>query len=359
MDVSLHKVLIMAGGTGGHVYPALTVADKLLAKSAVVEWLGTRRGIENRLVPQKQLLLHFVTISGLRGKGIVRWLIIPFQLLRAVVQAVKLIQQTKPDVVLGMGGFASGPGGLAAWLMRKPLVIHEQNAVAGTTNRWLNRFATKSLQAFPNSLHGATTVGNPVRDEILDIKPPAERKRESSARARLLVLGGSLGALKLNQIVPAALATISENERPEIWHQTGETHHQVTQEIYRDLNVHGRIDPYIDTMNQAYEWADLIICRSGALTVSEISAVGVAAIFVPFPFAIDDHQTKNAEYLVSANAAKLIQETELTKEVLAEVVTTLLSDSQKLLVMAENARAVSVRNAADIVADTCLEYACG
>ena len=361
MNASACKVLIMAGGTGGHVYPALTVAEKLVNKNAMVEWLGTRRGIENRLVPQHNLPLHFISITGLRGKGVLRWLGMPWQLIRAVVQAIQLIRQIKPDVVLGLGGFASGPGGIAAWLLKKPLVVHEQNAVAGTTNRWLNRFAARSLQAFPNSLPGGITVGNPVRDSILNIAPPMERLGLARERAqtRLLILGGSLGALKLNQLVPQAIALLPGSKRPVIWHQTGEAHHATTMAGYQAAQIEGKVEPYIEAMQEAYSWADLVICRAGALTVSEIAAVGLAAVFIPFPFAIDDHQTKNAEYLVAANAAKLIPEVQLTPQSLATLLSELLGDRSKLLIMAENGRKVGVRNAADIVADTCLELAHG
>lgn len=349
----LPKVLIMAGGTGGHVYPALSVAEKLLAKNMVVEWLGTRKGIENQLVPNKNLPLHFISISGLRGKGILRWLFMPLQLLRAIGQAIALIRRCKPDVVLGLGGFASGPGGLAAWLMGKPLVIHEQNAVAGTTNRWLNRLANKSLQAYPGSLRGATTVGNPLRNEILQLPTPAERTRNINDRPRLLILGGSLGALKLNQTVPEALALMGVEQRPQVWHQTGKDHYQLTLNLYQRLQVQAQVEPYIEAMHRAYTWADLVVCRSGALTVSEIMAAGLAAIFVPYPHAIDDHQTKNAAYLVEAGAAELLPQSDLTPEFLHKLLLDKLNDREKLLAMATKARELSVLNAAEQVADTC------
>ena len=354
-----NKVLIMAGGTGGHVYPALTVADKLLDKNVAVEWLGTERGIENRLVPERSLPLHFISITGLRGKGLLSWLLMPFQLIRAVQQAIAIIKRIKPDVVLGLGGFASGPGGLAARLLRLPLVIHEQNAVAGTTNRWLNKMATQSLQAFPNSLAGALTVGNPVRDSILNIAPPSERLKQDKEKTNLLIVGGSLGALTLNKVVPEALAMLDDELKLNVWHQTGEKHFQFTQTQYRQRSVAGKIEAFVDNMNEAYTWADLIICRSGALTVSEVSAVGLAAIFIPFPYAIDDHQTKNAAFLVEANAAKLVPEKKLTANLLAEILKDLLTDRQRLLVMAENSRNVSVRDAADAVSNACMEYCHG
>ena len=352
---SLPKVLIMAGGTGGHVYPALSVADKLLGDNIVVEWLGTRRGIENDLIPKRNLPLHLVNISGLRGKGLLRWLLMPWQLVAAVVQAAVLIKRIKPDVVLGLGGFASGPGGLAAWLMNKPLVIHEQNAVAGTTNRWLNRLSTKSLQAFPNSLRGANTVGNPVREDIVRILPPAERFTGERQKSRLLILGGSLGALKLNQLLPESLAIIDQAQRPDIWHQTGNAHYQYTLNLYQRLRLEARVEPFITAMHEAYAWADLVVCRAGALTVAEVSAAGVAAIFVPFPFAIDDHQSKNAQVLVECSGAIAIAERDLSAQTFADLLTAMLADKQKLLSMANNARKVSVSNAAETVAKTCME----
>ncbi len=345
----------MAGGTGGHVYPALSVAEKLIGKNVVVEWLGTRRGIENDVVPKKGLPLHFVSISGLRGKNILRWIMLPWQLTRAVVQAILLIKRIKPDLVLGLGGFASGPGGLAAWVLSKPLVIHEQNALPGTTNRWLNRLSNCSMQAFPNSLRGATTVGNPVREEIVRLAPPSERLRREQQRPRFLVLGGSLGALKLNQLIPESLAGIENEMRPEVWHQTGKSHYQFTVNLYNKLNVNARVEPYVEAMHLAYAWADLVICRAGALTVSEVSSAGIAAVFIPYPYAIDDHQSKNAQYLVEKNAALAIAEKDLTIEKLQEVFTTLLNDKQTLVTFANNARDASINDAADKVADKCLE----
>lgn len=352
---NLQKVLIMAGGTGGHVYPALSVAEKLIGQNVIVEWLGTRRGIENDLVPKKNLPLHFVSISGLRGKNILRWVMLPWQLSRAVVQALLLIKRIKPDLVLGLGGFASGPGGLAAWLLSKPLVIHEQNAVPGTTNRWLNKLSTCSLQAFPNSLRGATTVGNPIRDNIVSMAPPQERLIGQHKKPRLLILGGSLGALKLNQLIPESLSGIEKSQRPEVWHQTGSAHHQFTLNLYNKLGVDGRVEPFVDSMHLAYGWADLVICRAGALTVSEISSAGVAAVFIPYPYAIDDHQAKNAQYLVEKNAALVIDEEELNVEKLKQLFTETLTNKQQLVKMAVNAREASVSDAAENVAAKCME----
>lgn len=353
------KVLIMAGGTGGHVFPALAVAKKLQKAGAAVQWLGTARGIEAELVPQAGIHLHTIQIAGLRGKGARAWIELPFALSRAVFQALRIVRNYRPDVVLGLGGFASGPGGLAARLLGRPLVIHEQNAVAGTTNRSLAKMASRRLEAFPNSLHGAEQVGNPVREEITALAEPQLRLPQHSEKKRLLVLGGSLGALKLNQLVPEALAGLSEAERPEIWHQAGRKHLDVTREAYRNAGVDARVDAFVEDIAEAYGWADLVVCRAGALTVSEITAAGVAALFVPFPFAIDDHQTKNAQWLVDNNAAVLRQERDLSAASLRESLEELLHSPERLFAMAVNARSLAYPESAERVATICLEVANG
>lgn len=351
--------MIMAGGTGGHVFPALAVASKLMEAGALVQWLGTRRGIEAELVPNAGITLNFLDIAGLRGKGPKAWLALPWLLSKAVWQAMAVIRSFKPDLVLGLGGFASGPGGLAARMLGKPLVVHEQNAVAGTTNRWLARLAQRRLQAFPHSLANAEQVGNPVREEITRLPEPRLRLAEHRGRPRLLVLGGSLGALKLNQLLPEAVAGMSPEQRPEIWHQTGRKHLDLSRESYRRSNVEARVEPFIDNMAEAYGWADLVLCRAGALTVSEITAAGVAAVFIPFPFAIDDHQTKNACWLVDNDAALLHQESDLSPVLLQQTLHQLLSDPERLLAMAINARRLALPDAADRVANVCLEVANG
>jgi UDP-N-acetylglucosamine--N-acetylmuramyl-(pentapeptide) pyrophosphoryl-undecaprenol N-acetylglucosamine transferase len=353
------KVLIMAGGTGGHVFPALAVAEKLREAGAAVQWLGTERGIEAELVPQAGIHLNVIQIAGLRGKGARAWLELPFALSRAVLQALRVVRDYRPDVVLGLGGFASGPGGLAARLTGRPLVIHEQNAVAGTTNRSLAKLATRRLEAFPNSLPGAEQVGNPVRKEITALAEPQVRLCQHPEKKRLLVLGGSLGALKLNQLLPEALAGVSEAGRPEIWHQTGRKHLDLTREAYASAGVEARVDAFIENMAEAYGWSDLVVCRAGALTVSEITAAGVAALFVPFPFAIDDHQTKNAQWLVDNNAAVLRQERDLSATSLRELLQDLLQSPERLLTMAVNARSLAHPESADRVATICLEVANG
>lgn len=351
------RILIMAGGTGGHVFPALAVASRLMEGGAAVQWLGTRRGIEADLVPKAGIPLNFLEIGGLRGKGLKTWLTMPWHLSRAVLQAAGVIRRFEPDAVLGLGGFASGPGGLAARVLGKPVVIHEQNAVAGTTNRWLGKMARRRLEAFPGSLQKAERVGNPVRKEIAELPEPALRWQDRTGPLRVLVLGGSLGALKLNQLLPEALAGMDPARRPEIRHQAGVKHLDMTVENYQERSVNARVSAFIDDMAEAYGWADLVVCRAGALTVSEVTAAGVAALFVPFPFAIDDHQTKNAQWLVDNQAAVLKQERDLDGEVLRRELQELLTSRDRLLEMAGNARKLAKPDSADRVAQVCLEVA--
>ncbi len=348
------KIIIMAGGTGGHVFPALAVADVLQQRGAQVEWLGTGKGIEAELVPKAGIKLHALTIEGVRGKGLVSIVKAPFLLLKAVWQAVKIIRQFDADVVLGLGGFASGPGGLAAKLLRKPLVIHEQNAIAGTTNRWLSKVANKALEAFPKSLKNAVHVGNPVRGAITQV---AEIQVNTKQPLKLLVLGGSLGALAVNQIIPKAIATIPESERPVIRHQTGQRHVDVTRAEYKHTGVEADVVPFIEDMAQAYEWADAIICRAGALTVSELTLAGRGALLIPFPYAIDDHQTLNAQWLVSNGAGILMPQSDMTIEKITEFVGCMNKDRQQLLILSRSAKALAMPNAASDVADYCEQVA--
>lgn len=359
MAVHETRILIMAGGTGGHVFPALAVAEKLREAGVIVEWLGTERGIESTLVPKAGIKLNYLNITGLRGKGAKAWLKMPWQLSSAVLQAIKVIRRFNPHVVLGLGGFASGPGGLAARMMGKPLVVHEQNALAGTTNRWLAKIAQRRLEAFPNALPNAEQVGNPVRADIIELPEPQLRLQDRPGPARLLVLGGSLGALKLNEIVPAALAGMSEQERPQVWHQTGRSHLSVTSKAYAETGIEARVEAFIDNMADAYGWADLVICRAGALTVAEITAAGLAALFVPYPHATDDHQTRNAEWLVSNHAAVIRQERELNTKLLRTELAALLSAPERLMTMAVNARSLAMPKAAERVAEICLEVVNG
>ena len=269
-------IMIMAGGTGGHIFPALAVADALREQGHRITWLGTRSGMEARLVAQSGYPMQFIRVQGLRGNGLVRWLLAPFKLLLALLQALRVVIKLRPNVVLGMGGFASGPGGLAAWLMRRPLVIHEQNAAPGLTNRMLAKIATTVLEAFPHSLANAQLTGNPVRESITKLALPAERYAQRQDDLRILILGGSQGAMVLNQMIPLTLAQVSKQQSLQVWHQCGERHLEASKKMYADASVHARVVPFIDDMAEAYAWADLVICRAGALTIAELAAAGVA-----------------------------------------------------------------------------------
>jgi UDP-N-acetylglucosamine--N-acetylmuramyl-(pentapeptide) pyrophosphoryl-undecaprenol N-acetylglucosamine transferase len=359
----LGTVLIMAGGTGGHVFPALAAARVLRERGYEPVWLGTERGMEARLVPPQNIPMEWITVSGVRGKGIVAMLAAPFQLLRAVWQSLRVIRRRKPVVVLGAGGFVSGPGGLAAWLSRRPLVIHEQNAIAGMTNRTLAHFAKRVLEGFPSSFPRsvkAERVGNPVRREITMLPSPDTRFSERKGRLRVLIIGGSQGAARLNTVVPAAIANIDTSIRPLVLHQAGERHHAQARELYAKYGVEADVRSFIDDMAEAYGGADAIICRSGALTVSEIAAAGLPAIFVPFAAAVDDHQTRNAEFLVRAGAAVLIAEKDLTPVKLAAELRALLDGGRaKLVEMANKARALAITDADVRLADACVAAAGG
>lgn len=362
MSASLQgkTVLVMAGGTGGHVFPALATAEVLQQQGLNIEWLGTERGIESDLVPKAGIPLTCIRVAGLRGKGKLSLLLAPFKLVIALCQALNAVRRLNPVCVLGMGGFASGPGGLAAWLLRKPLVIHEQNAVAGMTNTYLSRLAKKVLTAFPKALgEKSEQVGNPLRGAIIDSPAPEERMAERSGKLRLLVLGGSLGAQALNEVVPAALANMSESERPEVWHQAGKRNLTSAEQAYQTQQIEGRVVAFIDDMAAAYQWADVVICRAGALTVSELACVGVASILVPYPHAVDDHQTANARFLENNDAAIIVPQSQLTAERLAELLTTEFSDRARILQRANNARAVAQNDAAQRVASYCLELCNG
>jgi UDP-N-acetylglucosamine--N-acetylmuramyl-(pentapeptide) pyrophosphoryl-undecaprenol N-acetylglucosamine transferase len=351
-------VLIMAGGTGGHVFPALAVARMLIALNRPVIWLGTRRGLENSIVPQAGIPLECIRVTGLRRKGLLSWLLAPFKVFIAVFDALRIVRRLRPGVVLGMGGFASGPGGFAAWLLRRPLVIHEQNAAAGLTNRLLAGLAREVLQAFPGSFNdsvNARTMGNPVRSEIFDVPAPATRLAGRSGPLRLLVLGGSQGALALNETVPAAVALLEADAGVEIWHQSGANTLEQALDAYSANNISARIDAFIDDMNEAYEWADMVVCRSGALTVSEIAAAGLGAILVPYPSAVDDHQTLNARYLVNADAAVLIQQADLTPVVLANEISRCIRDRKLVMERAINARQLARPDATGDLVNVCLE----
>jgi UDP-N-acetylglucosamine--N-acetylmuramyl-(pentapeptide) pyrophosphoryl-undecaprenol N-acetylglucosamine transferase len=353
--------MVMAGGTGGHVFPALATARVLRRRGFDIVWLGTRRGIESRLVPAEGIPVEWLSVSGLRGKGVLTLLAAPFRLLLALGQAWRAVRRHRPGVVLGAGGFASGPGGIAAWLLRRPLVVHEQNAVAGLTNRVLARFATRVLEGFPGSFGErvqAERVGNPVRPEIVAVAPPERRYAGREGRVRLLVFGGSQGAARLNAVLPAALGELPESLRPEVLHQTGRSGLEETQQAYRSRGIEADVRPFIDDMASAYGWADLAVCRSGALTVAELAAAGVPAVLVPFPAAVDDHQTRNAAFAVRAGAAKLMPEGDLTPLTLAALLRTLLEAGRPLLEqMARAARSTAIADADERLADACVQAA--
>jgi UDP-N-acetylglucosamine--N-acetylmuramyl-(pentapeptide) pyrophosphoryl-undecaprenol N-acetylglucosamine transferase len=352
-------ILIMAGGTGGHVYPALAVADYLRQKGIPLLWLGTTKGLESRIVPQKGYQLLTINISGLRGKGILRWVKAPVILGLALFQSLLILFKRKPSVVLGMGGFVSGPGGLAAWLMRIPLLIHEQNAIAGLTNRVLAHMADIVMAAFPGAfktLPNVKVTGNPVRSELFEVMPPEQRLRDRvNGNLRLLVLGGSQGASVLNQIIPDVIDSIGDKFQLDVWHQTGDRHFESTQSRYSTLGINGILAPYIEDMADAYAWADIVICRAGALTIAELTAVGVASMLIPYPYAVDDHQSANARYLSENGGAILIAESDLTCDVLVRTFAELAQSRTKLIEMATRARALSQPLATQTVAAVCLE----
>lgn len=350
------RVLIMAGGTGGHVIPALSLARGLAAEGLEVEWLGSPRGIENRLVPEAGIPLHRIAVAGLRGNGLAGWLMAPVNLLRALWQAGRILREFDPQLVVGLGGFASGPGGLAAWLMRRPLVIHEQNAVAGMTNRVLARLAKRTYAAFPQAFPGrAEVVGNPVRADIAALGEQPKSAGEMSRRPlQLLVVGGSLGARALNERLPEALDLLPEAGRPRVWHQAGRDKEDVTRDDYARLGVEAEVAAYIDDMAAAYDWADLVVCRAGALTVAELAAAARPALFVPLPHAVDDHQTANARALVEQGAARLMPQSEMTAAALAETLSRLL-DPDTLATMAARARACAHLDAVERLVAGCME----
>ncbi len=373
------RILIIAGGTGGHVFPALAVAEQLRARGVEVTWMGTRQGLEARIVPPAGIPMEWVRIRGLRGKGLLSWCWAPFKFLFALMQAFTILLRCRPMAVLGMGGYTAGPGGVMTWLLRMPLLIHEQNAITGLTNRILARLAVRTMEAFPGALPQAckpVVTGNPVRKEIAASPDPATRYQGRAETLRLLVLGGSLGAQALNEVVPQAVAMIPPECRPEIWHQAGSRHNDRTHTIYKDSGVAARIEPFIDDMAQAYQWADLVLCRAGALTIAELAAAGVASILVPYPFAVDDHQAQNAAYLVEANAAILIRQDDLTADHLSKLLCEYIDTTpgiqpsnqpgrgkgfspgrSRLLKMAQAARALARPEAAQHVASLCIEAA--
>ncbi len=354
----------MAGGTGGHVFPALVVAKHLEAKAWEVLWLGTRSGLETDIVSRENISIQYISVSGFRGKKALSLCLAPFKAALSFIQALKILRSFKPDVVLGMGGFVSGPGGLAAWVLGIPLVIHEQNAIPGTTNKILSRLAKRVLQAFPNAFIQASIqpskfliTGNPIRDSLITLPLPEERFKSRQGALRLLVIGGSRGARALNALCPKALALMPADIRPEIKHQVGAAHVEETKLVYQKNGLNAEILPFIQDMADAYAWADLVLCRSGALTISELGAVGVGSILVPYPFAIDDHQWINAQFLEKAGGAIVIREHLLSPEILAEHLLAFSNDRMKGLKLAKAAKNAFKLDSTTLVVDACKEVA--
>nr|WP_136255371.1 undecaprenyldiphospho-muramoylpentapeptide beta-N-acetylglucosaminyltransferase [Halomonas niordiana] len=350
------RVLIMAGGTGGHVIPALSLARGLQAHGVCVEWLGSPRGIENQLVPEAGIPLHRIDVAGLRGNGAAGWLSAPWRLSRAIWQARGVMARFNPDLVVGMGGFASGPGGLAAWLTRRPVLIHEQNAVAGMTNKALARLARRVYAAFPGAFpRGAEVIGNPVRSEIAALgETPRGEATMNNRPLRLLIVGGSLGAKALNDYLPTALAKLAPEKRPEVRHQAGRDKDVATREAYAAQEVTAEVSAFIDDMANAYDWADLVVCRAGALTVAELAAAAKPALLVPYPHAVDDHQTANARVLLDVGAGELVPQAEITSSALAARLEALLVPNT-LATMASRARANARLDAVDRLVAGCME----
>jgi UDP-N-acetylglucosamine--N-acetylmuramyl-(pentapeptide) pyrophosphoryl-undecaprenol N-acetylglucosamine transferase len=357
MKKKLKRVLIMAGGTGGHIFPGLAIAQYMRSQNVEVHWLGTPQGQEAHLVPSANIPLHFITINGLRGKRIQTLLAAPFKLVAAIWQSRRIIKRIQPDVVIGMGGFASGPGGIASWFLQRPLIIHEQNAKAGFTNKILGVFAKKILAGFPDAFPATSkvvTIGNPVRQEIADMSNPTKRLQHSP-KLRLLVLGGSLGAQALNEIMPKALAQMPNDQRPEVMHQTGEKNFAQTQDLYAAMQVTADLVPFITDMAHAYHWADMVLCRAGALTIAELCAAGLGAILVPYPFAVDDHQTANAHFMTTNGAAICIQQKDLMIDRLVDLIKQFTDAPEKRMAMAEAAYRLRYVNAVEKIFAICEE----
>lgn len=351
-------IMIMAGGTGGHVFPALAVAKALRQRGWDVFWLGTRNSFEARVVPQHDFEIEWIDIKGVRGKHLLQKMMLPLRLLHAMYQAMRVIQKRKPAVVLGMGGFVSGPGGLVSRLMGRPLVIQEQNTIPGMTNRYLAKIANAVFEAFPGSFDKkvkARLSGNPVRHEMFTLESPEKRISARNDAVHLLVLGGSLGAQALNETIPLSIALLPEDVRPAIKHQSGRDKLKDTLSAYQQATVEAEVVEFVDDMSAAYSWADLVVCRSGALTVSELTAVGVGSVLVPYPHAVDDHQTHNGQFLVDADAAVMLQQRDLTPESLAKTLNELIGDRSRLVNMARSANALAQVQATDMIADSCEE----
>jgi len=351
-----HTILIMAGGTGGHVFPALAVADYMKVSGWRVVWLGTKGGMEEILVPQKGYDIEIMDFSGLRGKNLMVWFLLPLRLLLAFWQSAKVLFQIRPDVVLGMGGYPAFPGGIMASLLNKPLLIHEQNSVPGLANKILAKFADKVLLGFPNAIRNEKKIifsGNPVRKEISQLDIPDKRYAGRSGKLKLLIIGGSLGAQALNTIVPKMLKLIPDHMRPLVTHQAGRKHLETLKKNYAEAGVEGELLVFIENIAVQYADCDLVICRAGALTIAELTAAGIASILVPFPYAVDDHQTSNAKFLSDKDAAVLLPQNELTPQGLAQLL--MEFTREKLLGMAMKARELARPDATRLVAEACME----
>ncbi|MFT5529679.1 MAG: UDP-N-acetylglucosamine--N-acetylmuramyl-(pentapeptide) pyrophosphoryl-undecaprenol N-acetylglucosamine transferase [Alteromonadaceae bacterium] len=354
--INNRTLLVMAGGTGGHIFPGLAVAQTLASQGWSIYWLGTKNRMEAELVPQYGYPIYFVNIAGFRNKGWKTWLKTPFKIMQSIVQSIKILRAINPDVVLGMGGYASGPGGIAAWLLRKPLVLHEQNAVAGMTNRYLAFIATKVLAAFPHAFKSTIdyqVVGNPLRSDIIAIESVIPEK--PSISKKVLVLGGSLGAQILNEVVPQAMKQI-KLQNINVWHQTGVGKEQKVLNSYNKYGLLGervKVSEFIDDMASAYQWADIVICRAGALTVSELAMAAKPAVFIPLPHAVDDHQTKNAMYLVSCGAAKLILQKDFNGTTLGQMLNSLFRTDKVIQSMSKAAHDAAHADATSKVAQIC------
>ena len=349
-------MMIMAGGTGGHVYPALAIAKQLQQNDIRVIWLGTREGLEARVVPEHGIEIEWIEISGVVGTGISRWFKLPLQLIRAIMQALAIFKRRQPDALLSMGGFVAGPGGLAGWLKRIPLVLHEANAVAGLTNKVLALMAEKIMCAFPNTKglpNEAQLVGNPVREEIVQLHDDVKTVSKAPEKLNLLIIGGSQGAISFNEIIPQAIKLIDDTQKPRIVHQTGRGRSAGVKENYLSAGVEAEVHEYLEDMAQQYAWADLIICRSGAMTVAEITTVGLPALVVPYPYAAGDHQYFNAQFLEQNHAARILLHDDFTAANLAQALSGLLTDKQGLAEMAENSRKLAITDATQKAAQIC------
>ena len=356
--MSNQPIIIMAGGTGGHIYPALAVAKELKARSRKVIWLGTRRGLEAKIIATEGIKIEWINIEGFRGKPFITRILAPLKICFAIIRSIRVMIKHNPSVVLGMGSFVSGPGGIAAWLLRYPLIIHEQNAIPGKTNHLLAYFANVVMESFSGSFNKrfrAVNAGNPIRKDILSIQEPSKRLIDRKGPIRLLVLGGSLGALILNQKLPKILASMSKITNLEVIHQAGEKTIDIARDEYQKYALKVKVVSYIQEMADVYNWADLVICRSGAMCVSELSAVGLPAIFIPYPSAVDNHQVANAMPLVEAGAAIIVREQEFEEKYFLKILTNWLRDRSLLIERAVKAQSFAKPHALDQITELCID----